>query len=58
MGNTICVKCYVPVTHYNEENIHRYSCRQHRIINGECIDCNNCPANCRHIWRQKLIFCC
>ena len=56
MGNTICIKCDVPVTHYNEYNIHRYSCRKHTIIKNKCIDCNNKLENCRHIWRQNFIF--
>ena len=63
MGNTICIKCNVPISHYNEYNIYRYSCRQHNIINDRCINCNHSAfdcnhTNCRHIWKKKLIFCC
>ncbi len=63
MGNTICMKCGVPISYYNEHNISRHSCRYHQIINNKCIHCNlsiyDCQyTNCRHIWKKKLIFCC
>ena len=40
MGNTICIKCGVPITYYNKDNFYRYSCRIHEIINDKCIHCN------------------
>ncbi len=63
MGNTICVKCSVPITYYNDDNFYRYSCRYHKIVNDRCIHCNLSAndsqyTNCRHIWRKKMIFCC